>query len=135
MRTLRALSCLGSERDTSQHVYDTIAPIFRDQLLISDESTRAAFDQLELLIVLLALFCRSDSDLHHRPASAGIVRRGGNFLLMTALPVSVLEAKRVNGVYPWIALGLFDGDDERFEEALTGFNSAIAKRAWMPGNH
>jgi len=134
LSVMRTLSCLGSERDASQHVYDEIAPIFRDQLLISDESTRAAFDRLELLTVLLALFCRSDPELYLRPASAGIIRRGGSFFSVTARPVSELEAKRIDGVHPWIALGLFDRDQERFEEALTGFNSAIVARVTSPGN-
>ena len=131
----RSLSCLGSESSASRHVYDVIAPIYQDQLLISDESISSAFDRLELLMVLLGLFCDSDANIFVRYRSAGIIRRSGSFLSAVARPVAELDALRVNGVHPWIALGLFDGDQDRFEDALKGFNGAISARAMTPRNY
>jgi len=131
----RSLSCLGTEKESSQHVYDVVAPIFREQLLVSDESVRAAFDRLELLMMLIAFDCQANSELDVRFASTGIIRRFGSFYVGAALPVSELERLRVDGIHPWIALGLFGGNSDRFEELLTRFNGTFSTSAMYPGKY
>jgi hypothetical protein len=131
----RSLSYLGSKREASQHVYDVIAPIFRDLLVESDQRVRAAFDQLELLMALLSFYSTSNSELEIRFASTGIIRRQGGIFFGGALPVSDLEKLRKEGAHPWIALGLFDGDQVRFEEALARFNSEFTTSAMYPSNY
>jgi hypothetical protein len=135
LSAVRALSFMGSEKDASQHVFDLIAPIVSAQLLVSDESVREAFDRLELLMVLIGVYSRSNPELEIRFTSPGIIRRVGNMYAGVARPVSDLEALRVGGVHPWIALGLFNGDQEKFEEMLGMFNSAFATRSMYPGNY
>ena len=103
----RSLSCLGNEKASSQHVYDVIAPIFREQLLVSEESVRNAFDEFELLMTLIAFDCLANPNLDVRFVSVGIIRRLGGIYFGAARPVSELERRRVDGIPPVDRSGAF----------------------------
>jgi hypothetical protein len=131
----RSLSCLGTEKESSQHIYEVVAPIFREQLLVSEESVRVAFDELELLMMLIAFDSGANSALDVRFASVGIIRRLGGLYFGAARPVSELERQRVDGVHPWTTIGLFDSDKDRLEALLARFNSTFATSGMYPGNY
>jgi len=121
LTALRSLSCLGSERSASQQVWNMISPIICEQLLVSDETARDAFDQVELLIALVAFDCSKDTNLHVEFLSFGIIRREGIMYGRVARPVRILNLKRSAGVHPWVTEGIFNGESERFEEILRIF--------------
>jgi hypothetical protein len=128
----RSLSCYGSDPEASQHVYDVIAPILREHLLLSDEAVRKAFEQLEILMMLVSIDASSDATLDVRYSSAGIIRRIGGMLSAEARPVVELERLRSGGVHPWISEGLFNGDGDRLNDCISQFNASFATRAMMP---
>ena len=128
LSAFRSLSYLGSQRQSSQHVFDVVAPSVREHLRETEETVRAAFDELELMMVLVSIDSAANQSLEVRHASDGIIRRRGGMLSVIAHPVERLESVRLNGVHPWIIEGLFDGDEARLEAALQRFNSDFATR-------
>lgn len=128
----RSLSFLGSESQSSQHVYDVVAPSIREHLHETEVTVRAAFDEMELMMALVSIDSNTNSSLEVRYASDGIIRRQSNIFGGIALPAVQLESASVNGVHPWIAEGLFDGDGTRLEKALQSFMSTFTARQIFP---
>ena len=92
-----------------------------EQLLVSEEAARDAFDEVELLIALVALDCSKDATLRVDHLSFGIIRREGMMYGRVARPVRLLNLRRSGGVHPWVTEGIFNGDSERFEDTLRQF--------------
>ena len=129
----RSLSYLRSESKSSGHVLEVVAPVISEQLLLSKETVRRAFDELELMMALTSFDAQSNPLLWVRYASYGIIRREGNYLSGRARPVVELEAAAIDGVHPWIAEGLFEGSSERLQAALDSFTPIYATRSMYPG--
>ena len=84
-------------------------------------------------MALVSIDSNTNSSLEVRYASDGIIRRQHNMYGGSALPVVQLESASVNGVHPWIAEELFDGDETRLEGALQSFKSTFTTRQMFPG--
>lgn len=116
-----ALSCLGSEREGSQRVYDVISTLLCEHLLVTEEALRASFEMFELFMALVTSDSRQNSGLEIQYVSLGIIRHEGSVFGNTARPVRVLRSMSSAGSHPWVAQGVFGGDESRFDRALQEF--------------
>ena len=115
----RVMSYLGSTRDASQHVFDTISPIIRDHLLVPNEAIRSAFEKFELLVALVTLDSRGDERLTALDLSPGIITNSGLLFGPEARPIEELDRAAMGGDHPWIVQGVFGR--ERFRAAVSDF--------------
>jgi hypothetical protein len=117
---------VASPRDvTSVYVFEQLAPILEEHLLLSPTVIEQAFERFELLAYLVTTDSRNH-DLAAFNWTAGRIRSGGSMLAPKALPVVELEQASIDGTHPWIAAGLFESDKDRFDGLVDAFESFYA---------
>jgi hypothetical protein len=114
---------IASPRDvTSDHVFEQLAPILQEHLLLSPGEIEQAFERFELLVYLVTADSRS-LNLAAFYRTAGRIRSSGSMMVPRVLPIVELDQASIDGIHPWLAAGLFDSDKDRFDRLLDEFLS------------
>jgi len=121
-RSLEGIPVVGPRDVTSDHVYEQLAPILQEHLLLSSSVIEQSFERFELLLFLVTMDSRNH-DLAAFIWTVGRIRSGGSMIAPKALPVGELEQASVGGTHPWLAAGLFESDKDRFDGLVRAFEA------------
>lgn len=120
----RSLSCLEkrSRRDEgSDHVFEQLSPLFREELLFREDEFEEVYERFEYLLYLVSTDAALPEDPRSLYRSIGRICPIGSLFDPRMRPEVELEPAATGGVHPWTQIGLFGGDPDRLSAARDDF--------------